>query len=112
MSSAMQEILFVCFVYNCCQISPIRLDIAVSKGMNHLLKAPFCVHPKTGRVCVPFSPGKVDRFSPDEVPTVLQLVEEMDAFAKEATEDLKRVKDYKKTSLKESVIIFEVTLSL
>jgi hypothetical protein len=78
--------------------------------MNHLLKAPFCVHPKTGRVCVPFSPGKVDRFSPDEVPTVLQLVEEIDAFAKEMSgeEHLKKVKDYKKTSLKESVGIFEV----
>ena len=44
-----------------------RLDIAVSKGMNHLLKAPFVIHPKTGRVCVPFRVAKVDSFDPEKV---------------------------------------------
>jgi len=88
-----------------------RLDIAVSKGMNHLLKAPFVIHPKTGRVCVPFNPAKVEKFDPRDVPTVLQLVEEIDKFTKDADEAMKKVKAYKMTSMKEPVAIFEEFLS-
>lgn len=87
-----------------------RLDIAVSKGMNHLLKAPFCIHPKTGRVCVPFNSSKAEKFNPEDVPTVLQLVQQIDEFTK-GHEDLKDVKAYKKTALRESVTIFEEFLS-
>lgn len=84
-----------------------RLDIAVSKGMNHLLKAPFCVHPKTGRICVPFNPELVDQFNPEEVPTVSQLLDEIDKFTNTATEEQKKLKDYKKTSLKGCTEVFE-----
>ena len=54
-----------------------RLDIEVSKTMNHLLKAPFCVHPKTGRVCVPIDVERIDEFDPAAVPTVAQLSDEV-----------------------------------
>mmetsp|Transcript_54197 Transcript_54197/g.144513 ORF Transcript_54197/g.144513 Transcript_54197/m.144513 type:complete len:95 (-) Transcript_54197:72-356(-) len=62
--------------------------------MNHLLKAPFCVHPKTGRVCVPIDPSRVADFFPMEVPTVGSLAAELDSYAGPAVEDLA------KTSLK------------
>ncbi|KAI0367395.1 prim-pol domain-containing protein [Pilatotrama ljubarskyi] len=58
-----------------------RLDAEVSKHRNHLLKAPFCVHPKTGRVCVPVDPRTVDKFDPRAVPTVQGLLRELDRLA-------------------------------
>jgi DNA primase small subunit len=54
-----------------------RLDMEVSKKMNHLLKAPFCVHPKTGRVCVPIDPAAAWEFDPEAVPTVGQLLNQL-----------------------------------
>ncbi|KAH7373500.1 hypothetical protein KP509_17G059700 [Ceratopteris richardii] len=50
-----------------------RVDFEVSKHMNHLLKAPFCVHPKTGRICVPIDAEECDRFDPTAVPTVADV---------------------------------------
>ena len=46
--------------------------------MNHLLKAPFCVHPKTGRVSVPFDASTVDTFDPlTHVPTIELLAAQL-----------------------------------
>ncbi|EFH70399.1 predicted protein, partial [Arabidopsis lyrata subsp. lyrata] len=57
-----------------------RIDLEVSKKMNHLLKAPFCVHPNTGRVCVPIDPNNCDEFDPLlEVPTLSQIIEEINS---------------------------------
>ncbi len=63
-----------------------------------------------GRVCVPIDPFKVEHFDPMAVPTISQLTEEVDKFAKEEGE--KKVKaEYKKTSLREPMTVFEQFLS-
>ncbi|NXW85928.1 PRI1 primase, partial [Alopecoenas beccarii] len=56
-----------------------RLDINVSKGVGHLLKSPFSVHPKTGRVSVPLDLQRLDQFDPFAVPTISSLCHELDA---------------------------------
>lgn len=84
-----------------------RLDIEVSKKLNHLLKSPFVVHPKTGRVCVPINPLKCEDFDPLSVPTVTGLLEEIDEWtAPEVEKEGKLVQDWEKTSLKPYVELF------
>ncbi|KAM6502420.1 prim-pol domain containing protein [Amanita muscaria] len=77
-----------------------RIDAEVSKHRNHLLKAPFCVHPKTGRVCVPVNPDQIEEFDPDTVPTVGQLLKELDAIPKDENSPYEHHADWEKTSLK------------
>lgn len=82
-----------------------RLDIEVTKGLNHLLKSPFCVHPKTGKVCVPIDLDTLDTFDPFKVPTLSELCETLERC------DLinvdKKIKDYKKTDMKQYIEYFE-----
>lgn len=54
-----------------------RFDKNVSIGLNHLLKAPFCIHPGTGKLCVPIDPNKSANFDPDKVPYLDSMVEEV-----------------------------------
>ena len=90
-----------------------RLDINVSKGLNHLLKSPFCIHPKTGRVCVPMDPQKAEEFDPTVSITIYELLQELDE-AKKAAEGggegeggtPSQKEEYLFTSLKESVQVF------
>ncbi|CAD7954835.1 unnamed protein product [Amoebophrya sp. A120] len=54
-----------------------RLDVNVTKQMNHLAKCPFCIHPKTGRVCVPII--DIENFDFETVPTLGNLIDEIEA---------------------------------
>ncbi|RDB25171.1 DNA primase small subunit, partial [Hypsizygus marmoreus] len=77
-----------------------RIDAEVSKHRNHLLKAPFCIHPGTGRVCVPVDPERIEEFDPETVPTVSQLLKELDQVGKAEGEAMEHHSDWEKTSLK------------
>ncbi|XP_066529016.1 DNA primase small subunit [Hoplias malabaricus] len=98
-----------------------RLDVNVSKGVNHLLKSPFSVHPKTGRISVPIDLKNLDKFDPFEVPTISLICEELDkAKAVEEEDDdtkdkeneteaaeRRKIRDYKRTSLAKYIKLFD-----
>lgn len=94
-----------------------RLDIEVSKKLNHLLKSPFVVHPGTGRVCVPIDTRALEDFDPLGVPTVHSLLAEIDAWkggeeGEEGDDKSKvNVADWEKTSLKPYVDQFRTFVS-
>ncbi|KAJ8064131.1 hypothetical protein OCU04_007966 [Sclerotinia nivalis] len=85
-----------------------RLDIEVSKHLNHLLKSPFVVHPGTGRVCVPIDTRYVGDFDPLAVPTVTELLGEIDQWTPPENGEIegKSIQDWEKTSLKPFVDYF------
>ena len=60
-----------------------RLDVNVSTHMNHMLKAPFCVHPKTERICVPFDPHATNGIHDLwKVPTLDSVIREYETLSK------------------------------
>lgn len=69
------EELVLCYLYP-------RLDANVSTSINHLLKSPFCIHPKTGNICVPFDPANVHNFKLAEVPTLTMVINELGQLKK------------------------------
>lgn len=49
-------------------------------------QAPFCVHPKTGKVCVPIDPEHAWEFDPDTVCTVGGLLNQLNSGAAAAAQ--------------------------
>ena len=89
-----------------------RLDVEVSKKQIHLLKSPFVIHPGTGRVCVPIDTKRLEKFNPLGVPTVTELLAEIDnwdAVDSKSGEggEMRKLQDYEKTSLKPYVEYFK-----
>lgn len=95
-----------------------RLDIEVSRQIIHLLKSPFCVHPGTGNVCVPFDPKKnisgvalddTYGFNPTTAPNLKQLLTELDEYEQNGSGDIDdvNVPAWDKTSLKPYVDLFK-----
>ncbi|XP_059054338.1 DNA primase small subunit isoform X2 [Achroia grisella] len=54
-----------------------RLDVNVTTGFNHLLKSPFSIHPKTGKVSIVFKSSNIKNFKLDDVPTIYTLLDDM-----------------------------------
>ena len=84
-----------------------RLDANVSIAQNHLLKSPFCVHPKTGRVCIPIDPLKADDFDPFTVPTVRTLCAQIDEYDRKNPNKATLTADVDKTAMKAAVELFD-----
>lgn len=68
-----------------------KLDIEVTRQLIHLLKAPFCVHPATGNVCVPIEPSS---FTPDKAPKLSTIQEEFNESNGRSSKSLQPFIDY------------------
>eukprot|EP00477_Mikrocytos_mackini_P000945 GAHX01001015.1.p1 GENE.GAHX01001015.1~~GAHX01001015.1.p1 ORF type:complete len:459 (-),score=70.44 GAHX01001015.1:61-1404(-) len=74
-----------------------RIDIEVSKQLNHLLKAPFSIHPGTGNVCIPLDKENVDDYNQIiECPNVTSLWNELNAPKKTKVENGRNKKESEK----------------
>lgn len=93
-----------------------RLDVEVSRQIIHLLKSPFCIHPGTGNVCVPFDPTRnisdnLDDdsygFNPMTAPNIRKLQTELEAYETGAESGSEtKLHDYEKTCLKPYIDYF------
>lgn len=86
-----------------------RIDTNVTVSVNHLLKVPFSIHPKTGKISVPFSVDAADKFPIDNVPTIEMLnkeIKEIDLKKGECLDDKCAERRNYKTSLDPALTVF------
>ncbi|KAG7194099.1 uncharacterized protein KQ657_004807 [Scheffersomyces spartinae] len=92
-----------------------RLDVEVSRQLIHLLKSPFCIHPGTGNVCVPFNPQQnisMDPqdddygFNPMHAPNLKVIQQEFEDWHKQNKGTDSKIPDFEKTSLKPYIEYF------
>lgn len=63
----------------------VRLDSSVTSDTKHLLKAPFCIHPRTEKVCVALSTKTIGSLSLEDIPTLEDAIADpavLDSFVK------------------------------
>ncbi|KAG5368337.1 DNA primase small subunit [Yarrowia sp. C11] len=86
-----------------------KLDGAVSRGTGHLLKSPFCIHPKTSNVCVPMEVDEDSHellFTPEDCPKLQEIIDDFNNHKEDGeNSSSKRASD--RTRLKPFVEVFD-----
>ena len=77
-------------------LSP-RLDWMVTRQATHLLKGPFCVHPKTGYISVPMSIELLEAFDLNKIPKIDNLFKKDDLNNNEDIQIFKKYVDFFET---------------
>lgn len=52
----------------------LKIDVKVSHDLNHLLKAPFCVHPLSKKICIPINPNTVNDLYLNNIPALEDII--------------------------------------
>lgn len=60
----------------------VKLDENVTKDIKHLLKGPFSVHPSSKRISVPISIEKIDTIKIEELPKLVDVMEDISILKK------------------------------
>jgi DNA primase small subunit len=64
-----------------------KLDVNVSKQMQHLLKSPFSIHPTTKRICIPIDLQDMEAFHPWSVPTLYDVTKNFSKGSSEGSSE-------------------------